>query len=57
VDKVLEPGAVKPTEEAEEPVVEACACGSGIPVLHLDIYGEEVTLAGTSDTGQNIEFM
>jgi hypothetical protein len=44
VDKVLGPEAVKPAEEAEEPVVEACACGSGIPVLRLAVNGQEVTL-------------
>jgi hypothetical protein len=44
VDKVLGPEAVKPTEEAEGPVVEACACGSGIPVLRLAVNGQEVTL-------------
>jgi hypothetical protein len=48
VDEVLgkrEPaGAEEPAAEAGEPVVEACACGSGIPVMHLTVNGEEVAL-------------
>jgi hypothetical protein len=48
VDKVLgrreaDESAV-PGEGAGEPVVEACACGSGIPVMRLTVNGEEVTI-------------
>ena len=33
-------------DEAEEPVVAVCACGSGIPVQNIMIGGQEVTLVG-----------
>jgi uncharacterized metal-binding protein len=48
VDRVLgrretaEP--IAPAEVTEEPVVEACACASGIPVMRLTVSGNEVTL-------------
>lgn len=43
VDKLL--GVQAPAEEeGAKPAVEACACGSGIPVMRLAVGGKEVTI-------------